>query len=74
MGMETRWHAHKRALRRIFEYALGSVCESMTWYQAGQPVLGDVVFTRLNDLEEVRRLLLAIIPRERARRGRLTKQ
>ena len=46
----------------------------MTWYQAAQPVLGDVVLTRLNDLEEVRRLLLAIIPRERARRGRLTKQ
>jgi four helix bundle protein len=59
---------------RIFEYALGSVRESMTWYQAAQPVLGDVVLTRLNDLEEVRRLLLAIIPRERARRGRLTKQ
>jgi four helix bundle protein len=59
---------------RIFEYALGSVRESMTWYQAAQPVLGDVVLTRLNDLEEVRRLLLAIIPRERARRGRLAKQ
>ena len=59
---------------RIFEYALGSVRESMTWYQAAQPVLGDAVLTRLNDLEEVRRLLLAIIPRERARRGRLTKQ
>jgi four helix bundle protein len=59
---------------RIFEYALGSVRESMTWYQAAQPVLGDVVLTRLNDLEEIRRVLLAIIPRERARRGRLTKQ
>ena len=59
---------------RIFEYALGSVRESMTWYQAAQPVLGDLVLTRLNDLEEIRRLLLAIIPRERARRGRLTKQ
>jgi four helix bundle protein len=59
---------------RIFEYALGSVRESMTWYQAAQPVLGEVVLTRLNDLEEVRRLLLAIIPRERARRGRLTKK
>jgi four helix bundle protein len=59
---------------RMFEYALGSVRESMTWYQAAQPVLGDVVLIRLNDLEEIRRLLLAIIPRERARRGRLTKQ
>jgi four helix bundle protein len=59
---------------RIFEYALGSVRESMTWYQAARPVLGDLVLTRLNDLEEIRRLLLAIIPRERARRGRLSKQ
>jgi four helix bundle protein len=59
---------------RFFEYALGSARESMTWYEAGRPLLGEVVVTRLNDLEEVRRLLLAIIPRERARRGRLTKQ
>ena len=41
---------------------------------AARPVLGDVVLTRLNDLEEIRRILLAIIPRERARRGRLQKQ
>jgi len=59
---------------RIFEYALGSVRESMTWYNAARPVLGDVVVTRLNDLEEIRRILLAIIPRERARRGRLQKR
>jgi four helix bundle protein len=52
---------------RIFELALGSVRESMNWYQAVRPILGDVVQTRLNDLEEIRRLLLAIIPRERAR-------
>ena len=50
---------------RIFEYALGSVRESINWYQAGRPVLGEVVRSRLNDLEELRRLLLAIIPRER---------
>src|SRR5438270_7064151 len=50
---------------RIFEYALGSVRESMAWYEAARPLLGDVVLTRLNDLEEIRRLLLAIIPRER---------
>jgi four helix bundle protein len=56
---------------RIFEYALGPVRESMTWYEAARPLLGDVVLTRLNDLEEIRRLLLAITPRERARRGRL---
>ena len=58
---------------RIFEYALGSVHESMTWYEASRPLLGDAVLTRLNDLEEIRRLLLATIPRERARRGRLGK-
>ena len=58
---------------RFFEYALGSARESMTWYEAARPLLGDVVLTRLNDLEEIRRLLLAIIPRERAKRGRLAK-
>jgi four helix bundle protein len=52
---------------RTFELALGSGRESMNWYQAVRPILGDVVQTRLNDLEEIRRLLLAIIPRERAR-------
>src|SRR6478672_12395996 len=26
---------------RIFEYALGSVRESMTWYRSGKPVLGE---------------------------------
>jgi four helix bundle protein len=50
---------------RIFEFALGSVRESRTWYQAGRPVLGDVVRDRLDCLEEIRRLLIAIIPRER---------
>ncbi|MGI8403076.1 MAG: four helix bundle protein [Gemmatimonadaceae bacterium] len=52
---------------RIFEFALGSVRESINWYKAGRPVLGEVVGTRLNDLEEIRRLLLAIIPRERGK-------
>jgi four helix bundle protein len=50
---------------RIFEYALGSVRESMSWYQGARPVLGDVVRNRLDNLEEIRRLLIAIIPRER---------
>jgi four helix bundle protein len=59
---------------RMFEYALGSVRESMAWYEAARPLLGEIVLTRLNDLEEIRRLLLAIIPRERAKRGRLAKQ
>ncbi|HJQ52783.1 MAG TPA: four helix bundle protein [Gemmatimonadaceae bacterium] len=52
---------------RVFEYALGSARESINWYQAARPVLGDAVVTRLDDLEEIRRLLIAIIPRERER-------
>jgi four helix bundle protein len=54
---------------RIFEYALGSVRESIEWYQTSLPVLGEeVVENRLKRLESMRRLLLAIIPRERGRR------
>ena len=53
---------------RIFEYALGSTRESIEWYQSGQPVLGrEITTARLNKLEEIRRLLLATIPRERER-------
>jgi four helix bundle protein len=52
---------------RIFEYALGSVRESMIWYRAAKPVIGDMAQERLNKLEEIRRMLLAIIPRERAK-------
>ena len=59
---------------RMFEYALGSVREGIAWYEAASPLLGEVAITRLNDLEELRRLLLAIIPRERAKHGRLAKQ
>jgi four helix bundle protein len=51
---------------RFFEYALGSARESISWYQGARPVLGDVVPARLDNLEEIRRLLIAIIPRERA--------
>ena len=50
---------------RIFEFALGSVRESIHWYQSSRPILGEIIDTRLNTLEELRRLLLAIIPRER---------
>ena len=50
---------------RIFEYALGSVREAMVWYQAAKPVIGEVATERLNKLEEIRRMLLVIIPRER---------
>ena len=52
----------------IFEYALGSVRESMVWYRTAQPLLGtEIVGERVNKLEQVRRLLLATIPRERGR-------
>ena len=55
----------------IFEYALGSTRESMMWYRSGVRILGrQVVDARLNKLEEIRRLLLATIPRERGRRIR----
>ena len=54
---------------RIFEYALGSVRESMTWYRSGKPVLGEsTANNRLERLEEIRRLFLAMIPRERGRK------
>ena len=53
---------------RIFEYALGSVRESMEWYRSAEPVIGEpAVGNRLETLEEMRRMLLAIIPRERGR-------
>ena len=56
----------ERAMR--FEYALGSVRESMSWYKSVKSVLGEeVVKDRRDRLEEMRRMLLAIIPRERGR-------
>jgi four helix bundle protein len=56
---------------RFFEYALSSARESVTWYRAGRPILGSEVTTaRWNKLEEIRRLLLAIIPQERDRQIR----
>ena len=54
---------------RIFEVALGSVRESMTWYRAAKPLLTQpTTRDRLERLEEMRRLFLAIIPRERGRK------
>jgi four helix bundle protein len=59
---------------RIFEYALGSARECMAWYESAEPVLSaTIVRERLDTLEEIRRLLLAIIPRERDRLIRPTK-
>jgi four helix bundle protein len=55
-----------RALR--FEYALGETRESMSWYKGARAILGDeVTIDRLDRLEEIRRILLAIFPRERGR-------
>lgn len=53
---------------RFYEYALGSVRESMKWYRAAEPVLGtDITTDRLDRLEVMRRLLSATIPREPGR-------
>ena len=50
-----------------FEYALGSVRESMSWYKSATPILGaTTVKDRRDRLEEMRRMLLAIIPRDAA--------
>jgi four helix bundle protein len=62
----SRSSGKERALR--FEYALGEVRESMSWYKGGTPVLGTELTTdRRTRLEEMRRILLAIIPRERGK-------
>ncbi|HEY8165293.1 MAG TPA: hypothetical protein VIF83_07040 [Gemmatimonadaceae bacterium] len=40
----------------------------MSWYKSSNPILGEpITKARRNILEEMRRLLLAIIPRERGR-------
>ena len=67
--LEAAWHDAKKLSAdraRFFEYALSSARESISWYQGARPVLGDVVPDRLDNLEEIRRLLIATIPRERA--------
>ncbi len=54
---------------RFFEYALGSVRESITWYIAARPILGAALGDqRCGALVSIRRQLLAIIPAERRRR------
>ena len=53
---------------RYYEYALGSVRESMSWYRTAVPVIDlETLGKRLDVLEEMRRILTAIIPRERGR-------
>ncbi|MGI9043101.1 MAG: four helix bundle protein [Gemmatimonadaceae bacterium] len=60
---------------RIFEYALGSARESIDWYNAGARVLAeDVVAARVETLVEIRKILRAVIPRERDRTIRPNKE
>ena len=68
-------HSSGKDRARIFEYALGSTRESIAWFRSAEPVLGpDVVGKRVEKLDEIRRLLLAIIPRERGRLIRPSKR
>jgi four helix bundle protein len=61
-------HSSGKDRARFFEYALGSTRESIAWFRSAEPVLGpDAVARRVEKLDEIRRLLLAIIPRERGR-------
>ena len=61
-------HSSGKDRARIFEYALGSARESTAWFRSAEPVLGsDIVARRVDKLDEIRRMLMAIIPRERAR-------
>ena len=68
-------HSSGKDRARIFEYALGSTRESIAWFRSAEPVLGpEVVAKRVEKLDEIRRLLLAIIPRERGRLIRPSKR
>ena len=61
-------HSSGRDRARIFEYALGSAREASVWFRTAEPILGhEITSQRISKLEEIRRLLLAIIPRERGR-------
>jgi four helix bundle protein len=57
-----------RERARFFEYALGPARESREWYVHARHVLGEPrVLRRTVILDEIVRMLLAIIPRERER-------
>lgn len=61
--------ASGRDRARVFEYALGSARETREWYRHVNAVLGaGTVSERCVVLDEITRLLLAIIPRERDRK------
>jgi four helix bundle protein len=52
---------------RFYEYALGSARESRDWYFKARHVLGsEIVAERIQLLTEIIRLLLAMIPQQRA--------
>ncbi len=52
---------------RFYEYALGSAREARDWYFKARQVLGEPVFRhRLNLLTEIIRLLLTMVPDQRA--------
>ena len=68
-------HSSGKDRARIFEYALGSTRESIAWFRSAEPVLGpDIVTKRIEKLDEIRILLMAIIPRERGRLIRPSKR
>jgi four helix bundle protein len=53
---------------KYFEYALGSAREAPEWYSHSECVLGEeLARQRFDVLDEIVRMLLAIIPRERGR-------
>jgi four helix bundle protein len=59
---------------RFYEYALGSARESRDWYYKARHVLGELVIRhRLALLTQIIRLLLTMIPQQRARTLRETR-
>jgi len=68
-------HSSGKDRARIFEFALGSARESISWFHSAEPVLGsDIVAKRVEKIDEIRRMLMAIIPRERDRLIRPSKR
>lgn len=52
---------------RFYEYSLGSARESRDWYYKGRHVLGETVMQhRLGLVTQIIRLLLAMVPQQRA--------
>lgn len=52
---------------RFYEYALGSARESRDWYYKGRHMLGEQVTShRLDLLTQINRLLLTMVPQQRA--------